>query len=140
MPSNTTFNPLRTSDFERPKLNFDAKSASATVSAGTTQNIDLQMTDDCLLTGGWLIVDGAKLGDTVSFQVVDATGAFSGTPGTVIAQYVSGWCVPKTCDTHIDMVYPAKIYTSLILRVAYTSTGTENVFVAINYKLHKVLE
>lgn len=139
MPAGTTFNPNKISDFERLKLTFNALGVSTSVIAGTVANIDLTMTNDCLLTGAWLIVNGGNYGDSINFQIVDGTGAFTGTPGTVILQPITGWSVPPTTDTQVDMVYPAKIYTGLTLRVIYTSTGTSDAFIAINYKLHKVM-
>lgn len=139
MSSGTTFNPNKTIDFERTKLTFNAQGASTTVPAGTTQSIDLTMTDDCLLTGAWLVTNGGNYGDKINFQIVDSTGAFSGTPGTVLLQGVTNWFTMPTTDVHLDMVYPAKIYTGLTLRLIYVSTGSSEVFIAINYKLHKVL-
>lgn len=139
MPSGTTFNPNRVLDFEKIKLVFNAIGTSATISAGATSSIDLLMVDDCLLTGAWLITNNGSYGDSFNFQVIDSTGAFTGTPGAVLLQPVSNWLTAPTTDTQLDMVYPAKIYAGLTLRVSYTSIGASSVFVAINYKLHKVL-
>lgn len=139
MASGTTFNPNKTADFERTKLTFNAQGVSATATAGTTTNIDLTMTDDCLLTGAWLVTHNGAYGDNINFQIVDGAGAFTGIPGTVILQAITNWSTPPTTDVQVDMVYPAKIYTGLTLRIVYTSTGESDAFVAINYKLHKVL-
>lgn len=139
MASGTTFNPNKTSDFERAKLTFNAHGVSTTITAGTTTNIDLSMTDDCLLTGAGLITNNGNYGDTINFQIVDGTGGFTGTPGTIMLQAITNWFTVPTTDVQLDMVYPAKVYTGLILRIIYTSTGSSDVFVAINFKLHKVL-
>lgn len=141
MPSNTKYNPLHVSEFEKSKLTFNAQGVNTTVILGTAKSLDYTLTDDCLLTGVELIIDGATYGDTVNLQVVDSTGAFTGTPGTVLNQFVTNWNVSSTSDAQFDMAYPAKIYAGLTLRLNYTSTGAGITFVylAVNWKLHKVL-
>ena len=139
MPSNTTYKPLCISDFEASKLNFNAQGVSVTATAGVVTNLDYTLLDDCLITGCWLLISGATIGDKIAFQVVDGSGAFSGTPGTVLNQFVSNWYLSTCVDTQFDMDYPAKIYTGLTLRLVFTSTGSTNVSIAANYKLHKVL-
>tara|TARA_R110000868_G_scaffold272607_1_gene531834 strand:- start:3111 stop:3533 length:423 start_codon:yes stop_codon:yes gene_type:complete len=139
MPSFTTYKPTSITQFEAAKLNFNAQGVSGSASAGSSTSFDLALTDDHLITGAWIITDGGTLGDTASFQIVDGTGAFSGVPGTVLNQFVSSWYMPTGANTQLDMQYPAKLYAGMVLRFVYTSTGGSPVFVAINYKLHKVL-
>ena len=139
MPSNTTYNPPNTNAFVKSALNFNAQGVSTTVTAGTTANLDYTLTDDCLLTGICLITNQGNFGDTIKLQVVDTTGAFSGTPGTVLLQAANNWNVVPSTDDQFDLTYPAKIYAGLTLRAVYTSTGILNVFLAVNYKLHKCL-
>lgn len=139
MPSGTTFNPLHNDEFNKNALKFDAQGVSTNPTAGTSTNLDLMMTDDCLLNGIELIISGATLGDYVALQVVDTTGAFSGVAGTIMIQPATNWYVSQTSDTQFDIVYPAKIYAGLTLRAVYTSTGLTSPFLAVNYKLHKVL-
>jgi len=140
MPSGTTFNPSNIGQFEKSKLNFNALGVSGTLTAHTTSNLDLLMSDDCLITGAWLVVNGGNYGDYACLQVVDVSGAFSGTPNTVLNQFMTNWYLPPSTDTQFDLVYPAKIYAGLTIRVVYTSTGLITPpFVAVNYKLHKVL-
>jgi hypothetical protein len=136
---NSTYNPTRTIDFEKEKLTFDAQGVSATITAGNSQNLVYALTDDCLITGVELIVNNGSYGDTINFQVIDSSGAFTGTPGTVLNQFASNWNVTPISDTQFDIVYPAKILTGMGLQVVYKSTGTSNVFLAINYKLHKCM-
>ena len=139
MPSNTLYNPVRTVDFDKTKLTFDGQGVSATITAGATSNLDYILTDDCLITGLELIVNDGNYGDTVSLRLVDTTG-FTGYPaGTVLDQFGTNWNIAPVSDTQFDIVYPAKIIAGLTLRVAYTSTGSNDVFLAVNYKLHKVL-
>lgn len=139
MPSGTTYRPIKTADFEATKLNFNAQGVATTITLGTTCNLDYTLTDDCLITGAWLLSSSGNLGDTANFQVVDTSGAFTGVPGTVLNQFITNWYCPATADVQFDMVYAAKVYAGLTLRLVYTSTGTSNVWVAVNYKLHKVL-
>ena len=140
MPSNTTYNPVRTTDFEKTKLNFNGQGVTSTINAGTTTNIDYLLADDCLITGLELIVNNGNYGDFANIQVIDTTG-FTGYPaGTVLEQIGTNWYLSPSTDTQFDIAYPAKIIAGLTLRIIYTSTllvGTT--FVAINYKLHKVL-
>jgi len=136
---NSVFNPTHIDEFDKTKLNFDAKGVTASITAGTSQNIDLTLTDDHLITGAWMIVDGATLGDTVNLQVVDTTG-FTGYPaGTVLNQFITNFYLPTSASEQFNITYPAKIIAGLTLRVVYTSTGATNPFFAANFYLHKIL-
>jgi hypothetical protein len=136
----STFNPVRISDFDKTKLTFDAQGAMMTVSAGQTTNVDLTLTDDCLITGAWLVSDSnTAFGDYACLQVVDTTGITGYPAGTVLSQFVTNWYVIPNMDEQFDVPYPAKIIAGLTLRLVYISTGTNNAFIAVNYKLHKVL-
>lgn len=145
---NSTYNPVKVSDFEKTKMQFNAQGINASISTATVTNIDLDLTDDHMITGAWFIVNGANLGDSVDFQVIDITGniihAMSGglipvTPGYILNQFISNWFMNVSTDTQFDMIYPAKILAGMALRVVYTSVGSSSVFVAINYKLHEIL-
>jgi hypothetical protein len=139
MPSNTTYNPPNINSFIKSALSFDAQGVSTTATANSASNLDYTLTDDCLITGMELIISNGNYGDTANFQIVDSTGAFSGTPGTVLNQFASNWNVPPTADLQFDMSYPAKILATMTLRIVYTSTGSVAPFIAVNYKLHKIL-
>lgn len=139
MPTNTTYKPIKVSDFEANKLNFDARGIFTQVNAGSTTCIDYDLTDDCLITGACVITSNAEYGDNTCFQVVDKTGAFTGNPNTVLNQFISNWYVCPTSELQLDIPYPAKILAGMTLRLVYSSTGQNNVFVAINYNLHKVM-
>jgi hypothetical protein len=133
MPSNTTYNPPNIYSFTKTALLFSARGISTTVTAGSSANLDITMTDDCLLTGVELITEAAAFGDTLTLQVLDPTKT------VVLETAASNWYISSTSDQQFEMVYPAKILAGLTLRVIYTSVGTSNVFLAINYKLHTVL-
>lgn len=139
MPSNTTYNPPNTNAFVKSALNFDAHGVNTTITAGATANLDYTLTDDCLLTGVGLITNQGSYGDTMNLQVIDTTGAFTGVPGALLLQAATNWNVVPSTDDQFDLTYPAKLLTGMTLRVSYTSTGSQNVFLAVNYKLHKCL-
>lgn len=128
---NSTYSPTKISDFESSKLSFNALGSSFTVAPGTTSNIDLTLTDDMLITGAWLISVGAY-GDTVTFQVLDPDQ-------NILSQFVTNWAIPAPANMTLDVPYPAKLPAGIILRLIYSSTGSTPAFVAINYKLHKIL-
>ena len=73
------------------------------------------------------------------FKIVDTTGFTGYPPGTVLNQFITSWFVPIAVSENFDMIYPAKLISGLTARIVYTSTGSNDVFIAINYKLHKVL-
>jgi len=140
MPSYTTYNPAHVSEFEKTKIQFAAKGVTSTLTANTTSNIDFLADHDYLLTGMQVIIKDAAVGDRVSFQAIDTTGVLGVPPGTVLQEFATDWYVPSNSNDQFDMVYPAKIFAGLTLRVVYTSTHlTQAPFFAINYKLHKVL-
>ena len=139
MATGTTYKPIKVSDFESSKLNYNAQGVATTITAGSAQNLDYLLADDCLITGAWMMSNDGYFGDTANFQIVDTTG-FTGYPaGTVLNQFITNWYIPPTMDDQFDLQYPAKIIAGLTLRLAYQSTGPTDVFLAINYKLHKVL-
>lgn len=134
MPTNTLFDPKNLNEFEKSKLNKDAKGVSVTIPAGTTTNLDMTLAHDYLTTGGSCIVIGAAQGDTVDFQVIHPVYG-------VVNQFITNWFInPTTSYQEIPTsFYPAKLPTGLILRVVYHSVGLANVWIAVNYDLEKVL-
>ena len=138
MPTGTTYKPIKVADFESSKLNHNGLGTSMVIATAGTQNLDVALTDDHLLTGCWLLIENGVFGDTANFQIIDTAGLFTGTAGTVLNQFITGWVMPDKTMTQFDIPYPAKIYGGMTLRIVYTTTGT-NVLVGVNYKLHKVL-
>ncbi|HEY9705801.1 MAG TPA: hypothetical protein V6C58_25420 [Allocoleopsis sp.] len=139
MPVNTTFNPSKVEDFDKSNLTFNAQAAAATVPGYTTRNIDLVLTEDHLITGAWVVTTGGNPGDKMSLQIIDTNGTFTGIAGTMINQFVTNWFPGPNSDINLDMVYPAKLLGGMTVRLVYQSIGISAPFVAINYKLHKVL-
>jgi hypothetical protein len=137
---NSTYNPVAVADFEKTKLNYNGKGVNTTIPKGTSVNLDYTLTDDCLLTGVWLIIGRGNYGDSLTVQVLDPNNIYGYGAGAILNTFVTNWYMPPSSATQIDIPYPAKIITGLTLRVIYTSTGTvDDPFLAINYKLHKVL-
>lgn len=135
MPSNTAFDPQNISLFEKSKLNKDAQGVSVTVTAGATVNLDLILADDCVIAGGTcFLAKGSAQGDTVDFQVIHPVYG-------MINQFVTSWFMDP--DSTLQPVptsnYPAKLFTGLTLRVVYHSTGSSDVWIAVNYNKEKVL-
>lgn len=141
MATNTTYNPPNVNSFVKSALNFNAQGILATVIAGSVQNIDYQVSGDQLITGAYVLVQNGSFGDHVSFQVVDTQGLYA-PPGTMLNQFVSNWYIQSDSELQADFEinYPAKILSGLTLRLIYTSVGSNNPSVAINYLLHEVLE
>ncbi len=133
MPINTTYDPQNISDFEKSKLNKAAIGFTMMTSPGTQSYLDYTLTDDVLITGSTLLVQGATIGDNVSFQVLAGP--------TVINQFVTTWFIDISAIKQSTPTanYPAKLPAGLTLRVVYNSIGTDPVWIAINYDLNKVL-
>lgn len=139
MASNTNYAPNKVTEFQANKLQYNATGVTATITAGTTTNIDLAFTDDHLLTGFWLIGSGINPGDKIALQAVDSSNIFGYGAGTVLKQFATNIYLPATCDAQFDVAYPAKVYAGLTLRVIYTSTGILSPVFAVNYKIHKII-
>ncbi len=134
MPSGTLFNPQNISQFEKSKLNKNAKGVAMTVNMYTTTNIDLAVTDDSLIATGSLLVKNGTKGDYVEFFVMSGE--------TPLIQFISTWYInPDATDQSVPRsTYPAKIIAGLTLRAIYHSTSAALApWVAINYDIDKVL-
>lgn len=137
MPSNTTFDPRHTIEFDKTKLNKAAQGKKVSINKGTTTNIDLTLTDDMVLAGGSvLLVKDVTWGDKVTFQVLSGS--------TVIIEFITNWYLnpDKMEQTIPTSNYPAKVVTGLTLRIVYTSVAgvlDPAPELVINYNLEKVL-
>jgi hypothetical protein len=137
---NSTYKPVKVSDFEASKLNFNGIGVSATCAPNAVTNIDYKLLDDCLITGGRVIIVGGKFGDKIDLAIVDTDNIMGYGAGFVLNKFVSGWLVANGDSTFpVEVPYPAKVYGNLYLRVVYTSINTASSSFAINYNLHKVL-
>jgi hypothetical protein len=125
---NSTYNPLSVAEFDKSKMAFNGQKVKAIVPAGTVMNIDLPLTDDHLITGAMINLDGNVPGDEIKFHIVHPV---YGIVNTFINWYAA--------DFNKEIPYPAKLPAGLIIRIAYTSTGTADVNIYANFSLHKVL-
>jgi len=130
----STFNPISIKDFEKSKLSTANTGIIGTALAGQNTNVDFTLTDDCLMTGLQVLAKGSIFGDKITLQVVHPVAG-------VMSEFGTNINVPEVDEKKIDekTEYPAKIPAGLIIRLIYTSTGATDVYVAVNYRLHKVL-
>jgi hypothetical protein len=138
---NSTLKLSQLSHFASNNVNSNVQGISQIIPAGTTVNIDFRVTDDSFITGGILLTDKATFGDKATFQVIDIDNIIGYGNNVVLGQYITNFymCSDKQEQINESMPYPAKIIHGLYLRIAYTSTGVEDVNVAIMYRLHKAL-
>jgi hypothetical protein len=135
MATNTTYDPQKSSDFEKSKLQFSGQSLYFETATMVTASQDLVLTDDYLLTGGTLLVQGGDMHDQVYLQVVHPTYG-------VVNEFVTGFRITPDSVKQFDLQlnYPAKLSAGLSLRckyVASTALGLRDI--AVNFFLHKVL-
>lgn len=132
MASGTVYIP-QVYPLDASKVSGFGQGASATCGANTTTNIDLLITDDCIITGLELIISGASKGDYVALSVLVS--------GVAVATPIPGpWYLPQNGDNIFDLSIPIKLVSGMTLRAAVTTTVVlVTPFVAINYKLWKVL-
>jgi hypothetical protein len=136
MAINTTFNPKTLSEFTKDHLEFSGQSLFLTCDASDTQSQDLSLTDDYLITGGALLVDGGTIDDEIFLQVVHPVAG-------VIKEFISGFRIASDTvkQLTIQLEYPAKIPAGLMLRCKYVSGSAGSTRkIAVNFFLHRVLE
>jgi hypothetical protein len=148
---NSTYNPLSIAGFDKRLIQVNAQGVMASVSVSGTTNLDFPLTDDMLITGAWVLTNGSNPGDYAIVQITDITGniihalsqgAIPVTPGYVLNQFITNWYVNENTDAQFDFQYPAKLLAGMNIRFIYTAVETPSspIFVAMNYKLHEVLE
>lgn len=138
---NSTLKLSQLSQFSSSNVNSCTQGVLGMAIAGNSTNIDFKLTDDCFITGGVLITNGSTFGDKATFQVVDKDNVLGYGANTILGQYCTDWymCADRQLQLDENIPYPAKIFANLYLRIIYTSIGTTDIELAINYKLHKVL-
>ena len=143
---NTTFNPANTDAFNKEFMAVNWQSASGTITAGATQNIDFLVTQDMTFNGLQLLAKGSNFGDSVTLQIVCVSGTLANgvticPPNTVLNQFGTNIGMCDDFQTKVDLVaeFPAKLLGGLTIRTIYTSTGSSPVQVIANYKLASIL-
>ena len=135
MPTNTTYNPERKSEFTKGNLLFSGQTIYFEINESQDSYSDLTLTDDYLLTGGRLLVENGNIGDQVYLQIVHPIFG-------VVNEFVSGYRIsPDTSlQLDLDLDYPAKLPAGLSIRCRYVSnSNVAQRKIAINLYLHKVL-
>lgn len=139
MPTQTTYAPQHTNEMLTRAAAYSGKGVFGVCPAGQSLTLDLALPDDILIVGGRLLLENSKFGDRVTMQVVDKDG-IAAPAGTVLGEYIQDWFVGGQHDSlTVASPYPNKVPAGFYLRVIYTSTGTTDVSVAVNYDLHTIL-
>lgn len=138
---NSKFSPTNSDQYSSKDLNADYRGKKFVAIAGQATTYDYLVSNDYLVDGAVVYVHGAAFGDKVNFQVIDKDNVMGYGANVVLGHYVFDWYINPDEAYQYDFksVYPAKIFSGLYMRTIYTSVGTENANVIINYKLHKCL-
>lgn len=126
----------------RNKLDYNEEGVIGTATKDSTTDHDMKITDDNIfITGGEILFKDAEWGDYIVAQVVDKDNVLGGGAGVVLNEYIHKRYVhPDLKRSAVNIDYAGNVPKNLYLRIKYTSVGTTNdVKVAINYHLHKVL-
>lgn len=136
----TDYNPQNSADYQKDKLQANHKGTISTVPHGTSANIDVTMTEVCLLTGIELRCKNHTFGDYVNGQIV-VIGAGPGGTDLLLLQFATTWYLSDDPQDQVNenSIYPAKLSSGMTIRMVYTSTGSNDVTAIVNYKLQKVL-
>jgi len=118
---------------------FRGKGVAATITAGTTHNIDHKITEIRYITGVQIILINNHKDDKVHFEIVDVDNVLGYGAGFVIDRFGEDWYfATDTQDQHpIIIPFPSKLPANLYIRVIYVSAGTTDVDVKINLFLYK---
>lgn len=136
----STYKPLKVSDFEASKLNFLGIGVTASCTSNGVTTLDYILIDDCLITGGTILVSNGTFGDKIDLQIVDVNNTLGYGANFILNKFVSGWYIQSGPSiVPISVPYPAKVYAGLAIRIIYTSIGSSTNSLAVNYNLHKVL-
>lgn len=135
MPSNTTYDPINDTYYDKTKMEVNRQGIIQTITIGQTENIDFTLTDDMLFDGARVLVKNGIFGDSMDLQIVHPSLG-------VLVQFVTAEPISGNSELQMDFTsrYPAKLLSGLIIRLTYHSTGAVgNPRVAIGYSLHKIL-
>lgn len=118
---------------DRDKSRYKGVLYSAPEFADTA--FDMRLDDAVRLYGGHYWVMGAKIGDTITFQVVDKDNVLGGGADVVVTEYITTMPVPGW-DHERDLASPtaALIPAGLYLRVIYHNDGDGFVTLGVTYK------
>ncbi len=131
----------RVDQFASDNVQVNNQGIMGTAIAGQLTNIDLKMLDDNFITGGILNTISSTFGDYVHLQVIDIDNVLGYGANVILGQYCTSWFMRSDSQEQLNEKtdYPAKLLAGVYLRLAYHSTGADDVIITLNYRLHKVL-
>lgn len=124
-----------TDDLQSNQVTFNGQGVFATCIQNETKNVDLTLTDVNFLTGGELIVKGAKADDKICLQVIHPVAG-------VLNQFVTDFRMRTDSENQsgFNLPYTAKLPAGLIIRAVYKATSEVGERkISINYMLHKII-
>lgn len=127
---------VQVTPFSSNSVQFSGEGKHQTITAGETESIDFKVTYDALLNGGLLQAINAKAGDSIKAEVIDKDGVYA-PANTVLNVWIPKW--PVLVGEVMDLTTPqaGNIPKDVYLRITYTSTGSTDVDVIVDYKLNK---
>jgi len=135
MPTNTNYDPKKSSDFTKDDLQFSGQAIYFECLENTESFGELTLAEDFLLTGGDLLVENGKIEDKIFLQIIHPTFG-------VVNEFVSGYRImsDSVLQTKINSGYPAKLSAGLKIRCKYVAgAGTAARKIAVNLSLHRVM-
>lgn len=121
-------------DLQSDQVNFNGQGVFDVCIADETKSIDLTLTDAHFLTGGELIVKGAKADDKVCLQVIHPIAG-------LLHQFITDFRMRTDTENQsgFNLPYTAKLPADLIIRAVYKATSEVGERkISINYMLHKI--
>ena len=137
MPQSNTAIGYRTFPFATGDFDFSGNGHFATVTAGTTQDIDLLVSEILWLSGGEIYTENAVMGDYVKFQIIDIDDVLGGGPNLVVNEWIKRWYITPNVLQRLSTPYAGEVPALLYMRAKYTSVGATDVKVVGNYYFHK---
>lgn len=132
---NSTYDPKTINDFEKTKIISGFVGIQGICPAGQTYNLDHQLTDDVLFTGGEFYAKNSTFGDVFSLKIVHPVYG-------VVNTFVNNFGVIDDSQVKLckESIIPGKLPAGLTIRISYTSLGAVDVNMIMNLYLYKVLE
>ncbi len=134
----STYLPARWTDVEASKIRPNVIGIQATITGNSVQTVDTLVLDDMLIRGVEFLSTNANFGDSLTIKIVDIDGVYA-PANTIVSVPVSNYVVPINNYSSYDSVAPMKMLGGLYLRIVYTSTGSTNVSLGINFLFVKLL-
>lgn len=127
------------SQLTKENSKFNLYGIHGTATAGATTNIDGQLPQERWVEGGRLVLTNHAAADRVTLQIVAKPGNPLGLPdGYVLGEHATNAAViADQANQDAELVpYIALVQPWMAIRIAYTSTGQQNVAVSLNLRTH----